>query len=154
MKGVVNYKVTDKYGNIKLDRTIENQIQNAGKVAVASLIASDNPQSEDTFDAMAIGTGDGQAVTATGLSSEITTNGGGRRSGANVTATSQTENVTNDTIQFVTTWSFTGTLAIKEAGIFNHSSASTGTMLAYQDFAVINVNDGDNLQVTWKITFS
>ena len=152
IRGEVSYKLTDKDGNVKEERVITNQIQNLGFAAIASLLATDNPQSEDTFDYMAIGSDTGQDVSATGLATEITTDGGARRGGADVTATSETTNVANDTIQFVTTWSFTGSLSITEAGIFN--ADSNGTMLAYQDFPAINVGDGDNLQVTWKISFA
>ena len=153
MKGIVSYVLTDKDGNIKKEFTKHNQIQNLGFAAIASLIASDNPQSEDTFDAMAIGSGNGQAITATTLATEITTNGGARRTGADVDATSQETNVANDTIQFLTTWTFTGGLSITEAGIFN-AHPTGGTMLAYQDFGVINVANGDNLQVKWQIVFA
>lgn len=152
VRGIVSYVLRDKDGNIKEERVVQNQIQNLGLAAFASLIATDNPQSSDTFDWIGIGSGSGQAVTDTTLDTEITTNGGQRRGGADVTATSETTNVANDTVQFVTVFNFTGSLAITEAGIFNAST--NGVMCAYQDFGVINVANGDNLQITWKIVFS
>lgn len=152
VRGMVSYLLKDKDGNVKLNRTIHNQIQNLGLAAIASLIATDNPQTETAFDYIAIGSGTGQAVTDTTLATEITTNGGARRGGADVTATSATDTVANDTIQFQTTFSFTGSLAITEAGILNAGAA--GTLLAYQDFSAINVANGDSLQITWKITFA
>jgi hypothetical protein len=152
IKGEVTYILRNKDGTLKEKRVIPNQIQNLGLAAIASLIATDNPQSSLTFDYMAIGVGSGQAVTDTALDSEITTNGGGRRGGADVTVTSATTTITNDTIQFQTTWTFTGSLAITEAGIFDNTLGSgTSKMLCYQDFSVINVENGDNLQVTWKV---
>jgi len=155
VRGEVEYLLTDKFGNVKEKRVIPNQIQNLGLAAIASLIATDNPQSSLTFDYMAIGVGTGQAVTDNALASESTTNGGGRRGGADVVATSTFTSVTNDTIQFQSTWTFTGDLAITEAGILDNTLGSgTSKMLCYQDFSVINVANGDNLQVTWKISFA
>ena len=152
VRGEVSYVLTDKDGKVKEEKKVTNQIQNLGLAAIASLIATDNPQSETAFDYMAIGSGNGQLVTDTALATEITTAGGGRRGGADVVASSATTTVANDTVQFVTTWSFTGPLSITEAGILNATPA--GTMLAYQDFSVINVANGDNLQITWKIVFA
>lgn len=155
VRGVVSYTLTDANGNVKDERIITNQIQNLGIAAIASLLATDNPQSSNTFDYIGIGSGTGQAVASTALATEITTNGGGRRGGADVVGTSQTDTIANDTIQFQTTWSFTGSLAVTEAGIFDDTLVSgTSIMLAYQDFSVINVENGDNLQITWKIIFS
>jgi len=149
--GIVEYKVTRADGTVET-KTVTNQIQNLGLAAIASLIASDNPQTSTAFDYIAVGTGTGQGVADTTLASEITTAGGERRGGENVTASSQTTTITNDTIQFQTTFTFTGTFAVTEAGILN--AASAGVLLAYQDFSVINVSDGDSLQVTWKISLS
>ena len=149
LKGTVNIKIWDKHGNLKEDETIPNQIQNAGKAAVAGLILND--VSVDDFDHIAVGTGSGQAVTATTLSSEITDSGLARASG---TGTRTTTSVTNDTAQLVVSWaSITGTKAITEAGIFN--AASNGDMLAYDDsFSTKNVESGDTLQITWTVQVS
>ena len=152
VKGIVSYVLTDKDGNVKEERIIPNQIQDAGLAAIASLILNGNPGSVDAFDAIAIGSGTGQAVTATTLQNEINSNGGERRHGANVTKSRVTTTKTNDTAQFQTTFTFNGDLAITEAGIFNASAV--GDMLAYQDFSVINVANTDNLQITWKVQFS
>jgi len=149
MFGIVNYKHRDKNGKLLMDRTITNQIQNAGLAEISSLILLDNPASATAFDYMALGSGTGQAVTATTLATEITTVGGERAAG---TGTQTTTTVTSDTSQLVVTYSFTGALAITEAGIFN--AAAAGDMLAYQDFSVINVTSGDSLEVTWKVAFA
>ncbi len=151
MTGIVEYKVTRADGTVET-KTVTNQIQNLGLAAIASLIAVDNPQTSTAFDYIAVGTGTGQGVADTTLASEITTLGGARRGGGDVVATSQTTTITNDTIQFQTTFTFTGSLAITEAGILN--AASAGVLLAYQDFSVMNVSDGDSLQVTWKISLA
>jgi hypothetical protein len=155
VRGVVEYVLTDKFGNLKEKRVIPNQIQNLGLAAIASLIATDNPQSSLTFDYMAIGIGNSQAVTDNALASEITTGDGGRRGGADVVATSDITTVANDTIKFVTTWTFSLCFAVTEAGIFDDTLGSgTSKMLAYQDFSAINVASGDNLQITWKIAIA
>lgn len=149
IKGIVSYVLTDKDGNIKEEKTITNQVQNLGIAAIASRLYG---ATVDEFGAIAIGSGTGQAVGDTTLATEITTNGGERRDGTDVTITAQTDTIANDTAQFVTTYSFSGPLTITEAGIFN--DGSVGTMFAYQDFSAINVANGDNLQITWKVIFS
>jgi hypothetical protein len=60
-----------------------------------------------------------------------------------------TTTVANDTAQFVTTFTFTGALAITEEGIFQVGSGSI--MLASQSFSTVNVADGDSLQITHKV---
>lgn len=112
------------------ERTIHNTVTAAGKNAVAGLIVTD--VSGTAFDSMAIGIG---TPSATALGSESTTNGGARRYGANVVGTVPT----SGTAQWVSTFTFTGSLAITEEGIFNSSTAGAGTMLASQSFAAINV---------------
>ena len=149
VKGNVFYVLRDKEGNIKDEREISNQTQILGFSAIASLIATDNPGSETTFDYMAIGIGTAQTIADTALASEITTAGGERRGGVDVVAT--LTGTDDEILQFQTTYTFTGAFAVTEAGIFNDASA--GTMLCYQDFAAINVSNGDSLQITWQITF-
>lgn len=96
-----------------------------------------------TYQAIGIGTGG-----TTALNSEITTNGGQR---AASTITTMTTTVTNDTAKFDHTWSFTGTFAVTEEGLFNNASAGAGDMGAYQSFSAINVVSGDSLAVTHKL---
>ena len=149
VKGFVTYVLKDKDGNVKEVREKHNLITNAGLNVMASLLAASNPDSKTGVGYIAIGSGSGQDATSTALASEITTNGGER---AACNAALDTVAVTNDTIKFDVTFSFTGSLAITEAGLFNDSSA--GDMIAYQDFSTINVADGDSLQIVWKVTFA
>lgn len=128
-------------------QVMRNQIQDAGLAALAALTLND--VAEDDFDWIALGTGTGQATSATELATEISTNGGER---AACTGTRTTTTETNDTAQLVTTWTFSGALAITEAGIFNADSA--GDMLAYTDFSAINVVSSDTLEATWKVAFA
>jgi len=126
--------------------TVPNQVTNAGLAEVCGLIASDITAT--AFDYLAIGIGT-TAITAgdTTLGSEITGGGGAR---AAATSTVDTSTPTQPYAQFVNTFSFTGTYAVTEAGVFNASSG--GDMLAAQTFSAVNVSSGDSLNITYKIT--
>lgn len=94
--------------------------------------------------AIALGIG---SPSATALGSEITT-AGGQRGAATVTNT--TTDSTGDTEQWVKTFTFTGSFAITEEGLFDNNSTG-GNMLASQSFSAINVVDTDTLQITHKV---
>ena len=119
--------------------------QNTGIASVAGLI---NGEVTNFFDYIALGEGtDAEVATQTALVTEIVTNGGSRASSTNSQVTTT---VTNDTAQFEKTFSFTGTLAINECGVFD--AASTGIMLMRHKFASTkNVEDNDSLQLTIKM---
>lgn len=132
------------FGHWANSLNISNLITNAGFAGVASRINGSG--SEAAFTYIAIGIGATAAnVADTTLGSEITTNGGQR---AAATASRVTTDVTNDTAQLVLTYTFTGSFAVTESGVFNASSA--GVLLARQVFSAINVASGDSLQITWK----
>ncbi len=140
-------------GKIIEKKVVNNVITNAGKTEVVGLFNSDQSGSYTAFDYIAIGTGTTAAdASDTQLEAEIVSNGGQRRGGADVTGTLVTTTVTNDTSQWVTTFSFTGSFAVTESGVFNNSSG--GTMLCRQTFSAINVASGDSLQITWKVQAS
>lgn len=145
--GEIRLVLRDKNGNKKLERVIKNTITDAGKAGLAALALVD--VGGTAFDYIAIGTG---TPGATALGGEITSGGGERRGGANVTGTRVTTTVTNDTAQLVTTFTFTGSFAVTEEGIFN--AAASGTMLASQSFSAVNVVSGDTLQITHKVKFA
>lgn len=107
-----------------------------------------------TFDAVAIGTGStAPAIGQLQLVSESTTNGGSRKSGSDVTASLTGSN--NNTLRFLTTFIFTGTLGLFELMVGNNASANTGVMLLRQTFAaVLNVVAQDNLQLQIDIVGS
>lgn len=147
-KGVVTYELRDKEGHIKETREIPNLIVNAGKAAMAGLFLED--VAVDAFDYIALGTGTTAAAAGdTALESEITTGGGER---AQATGTRMTTAVTNDTSQLEATFNFTGSHAVTESGVFNASSS--GDMAARQVFDVLNVSNGDQLTVRWRIQHS
>ena len=134
-------------GKIKKTRIIKNTITAVGKALVSGLILTD--VGGTACDYIAIGTG---TPTATALGAEITTGGGARRGGADVTGTQVTTTTTDDTAQWVTTFTFTADFAVTEEGIFN--AATAGTMLASQSFAALNVASGDTLQISHKVAFA
>lgn len=94
--------------------------------------------------AIALGIG---TPSATALGSEIST-GGGSRGAATVTNT--TTDTTGDTEQWVKTFTFTGSFAVTEEGLFDNNT-SGGNMLASQSFSAINVVNTDTLQITHKV---
>ena len=80
---------------------------------------------------MALGTGTGQTASDTTLDNENTASNGLQR--ASATASTVTTTVTNDTAQWVKTFTSTATVTITEAGIFNASSG--GDMLVVGDLS-------------------
>ena len=144
LAGEIHLVLRDKNGDLREDRLIKNTITTVGKAMLAGLMLID--VSGTAFDYIAIGTG---SPSATALGAEASASGSARRGGADVTGTRVTTTLANDTAQWVTTFTFTGSLGITEEGIFNASSG--GTMLASQSFDVLNVANGDTLAITHKI---
>lgn len=97
--------------------------------------------------AIAIGVG---TPSATALGSESTTNGGSR--GA-ATVSNQTTTTTGDTERWVKTFTFSGSLALTEEGLFDNNT-SGGNMLASQTFSAVNVVNTDTLQVTHNVKYA
>ena len=123
---------------------IPNTITNKGHAMANGKMSNQGGYGTSTY--LAIGTGtQGSPSTATALSAEISTNGGAR---ALATASQVTTSVANDTTQLVYTWTFSGSFAITEEGVFDASS--TGNMPCYQSFTAINVVSSDQLTVTHK----
>ena len=115
---------------------------NSGKSAVAGLI---NGVVTNYFEYIAIGTSStAESASQTALGSETHR--------ASATTSRITTNVSDDTAQWVHTFSFTDSYSICESGIFDSSSG--GTMLARAVFSTLNVESGDKLQVTWKAVVS
>jgi hypothetical protein len=138
----------DSKGNLIETVETPNALTNTGFTEVAGLFCSDQSGSHTAFDYIAVGTGTtGATATDTELETEETENGLTR---AASTGTLATVNVTDDTAQFVKSFSVTGSVAVTEAGVFNDGSA--GVMLCRQTFSAINVGNGDTLQITWKVT--
>lgn len=122
-----------------------NLITSVGLAVVAGQI---NGATTAPVTAIAIGTGTNAAnASDTTLQTETTTNGGQR--GA-ATASRVTTAITNDTAQWVKTFTFTGSFAITEEGLLDNNT-SGGNLLARQVFSAVNVASGDSLQITHKV---
>lgn len=137
-------KIPVLFGKWTPELNLSNLVTDAGMAAVASRINGSGGENAFTYIAIGIGT-TAAAQGDTTLQSEITTNGGQR---AAATVSRVTTDVTNDTAQLVDTFSFTGSFAVTESGVFN--AASNGVLLARRVFTAINVISGDSLQITWK----
>ena len=128
-------------GEVFATREILNVITTVGLASVAKLLVNDSPDAAFTY--IAIGIGTGSAASDTTLDSEITTNGGARAAADSATAAAAISTIALE-------FNFTGSFAVTEVGLLN--AASTGILLATQDFAAINVATGDSLTATWTIT--
>ena len=141
IKGHVLIEIRDSEGKLKDVREFNNLVMDAGEDELAQLLVG---VAANPFTYIAIGTDSTAAAdTQTALGGEITTNGGARTQDASPSTSGNVSTVN-------TTFNFTGSLAIQEAGLFNDPTA--GDMFARQTFAVINVGNGDSMTVTWNIT--
>ena len=136
-----------KLVNFLLNR--HNSITNDGFAIIAGLVIAD--VGETAFDFMQIGTGTTGAQ-ATDIKLESPKGVRQPTTGTRVTTT-----VTNDTAQWVVTFSqaldatLTGTNVITEYGIFNHVSADNKMLLRIVSGSEnMNWDAGDTLQVTIK----
>lgn len=131
-----------QYGEFKLGR---NKIVNAGLALAAGLLNGSGSPTTPTY--IAVGTGV-VAVNATDTTLGTETAASGLTRAA-ATVSLQTTTATNDTAQWLKSFTVTGTVAVTESGVFNASSS--GTMLCRQTFSAVNVVNGDTLQITWKV---
>lgn len=142
-KGVLTLVLKDEFGNVKAQEE-KNLVVNTGLAYIASRMRSADAT---VMSHMAVGAGTTAAAAAdTQLGIEL-----GRV--ALDSTTLVTTNVTNDSVQYVSTFGAgTATGAVTEAGLFNNSSA--GTMLCRTVFPVINKGALDTLVITWKVTIA
>ena len=90
-------------------------------------------EASDAFTYVAIGTGTGQTATSTTLAAETVVSGLAR---AAATSTSETTTVTDDTMQWVKTWTNGGaTTVITEFGVFNNAVKDAGDMMMYAELS-------------------
>jgi hypothetical protein len=140
-RGDVHILLTDKDGNVKLDRTEKNMVMNVGLAFMTSRLLNGT---STVMSHMAIGSNNtANAATMTTLTTETA------RSVLS-SATQVTTTVTDDSVQFVATFiAGQGTGVVQEAALFN--AASAGTMLSRLVFGVITKGVDDGLTLTWKI---
>lgn len=137
----LDFQIPFLFGNWSTSALKFNTITSVGKKATADQLGG-TTTSPVTAIALGVGT-----PSATALGSESTTNGGSR--GA-ATVSNTTTTTTGDTEQWVKTFTFSGSLALTEEGLFDNNT-SGGIMLASQTFSAINVVDTDTLQITHKV---
>ena len=142
VKGRVSYVLRDSTGNVKLEFTRKNVVTILGKAQMSARLIG---TSVAAVSHIAIGSA------ATSFTKNSTTLGTEtHRESATTSQVTTTDS--NDTAQAVATVSFTGTEVVQESGLFNNSSG--GTMTCAQSMSAINVNNGDSLQITWKVAFA
>ena len=125
-------------------KVIANLVTDAGFAAVAGQI--NGVGSVAAFTYIELGTGTTAADHAdTAVETPISDSGLQR---AAATCTLVTTTIANDTAQLLKSFSVTGAKAITESGVLN--DATTGTLLARQVFAAVNVVNTDTFQMTWK----
>jgi hypothetical protein len=143
LTGKLNVTLTDKDGNVKDTREIDNLVVNAGLAYIASRMVG---TAKAVMSHMAVGASTTAAAAAqTDLISIL---------GTRKALTSTTISGSNsEKVVYVATFAATeSTGAITEAGVFN---ASTGSdMLCRTTFAVVNKGADDSLTITWTITLA
>lgn len=112
-----------------------SQVQNTGVAHFAEQVVA-----ADVMKYVGIGTGSGQAVTATALAADS----GETRGVGNMSQ--ETTNTTGDTVRIVATVTATGSVAATEAGVFDASTL--GDMDVYIDYSLISLAAADTITFT------
>ena len=143
LHGRFHVAVLGEDGTEKFHIESPNTVMNAGKAEVSGLILTD--VGGTAFDYIAIGT-DNTAPNATDTSmrSEKYRSAG--------TGSQQTTTVSNDTARLTTSIAITSSISVREAGVFNSSSA--GDMLARSTFSAVAVNNGDTVNIGYDTVVS
>jgi hypothetical protein len=162
--GHVVTTLTDSDGNVVAYRQSDNIIVNNGENCVAKLLFQGSTGAAGTnvctgsnttgFRFIAIGTGTGAAAADNVGLGAARTDGTLAPKAATVTWTNSTgSGTTQATVALSTTFTNDsgGTVAIAESGLFNSTSVNTGGMFARQQFSAVNMNNNDQLTVTWTV---
>lgn len=124
-------------------------ITNVGKgIAAKRMVGATPSQAEPNYIGMGVGA-TGAARTAVVADTALSTAVESRVAGTSSTVTTTQ---TNDTYQSVATITATATRAVDEAGMFDASTS--GNMFLSATFAVVNLANGDSLQLTGKTQFT
>ena len=162
MLGHLTLVSTDSDGQITSYQQTDNLITRRGtdcfahilfeptNVAGGSSTCSGDPS---IFDAIAIGTGNGQVDTSNALAAETAVSGLVPAADTSVLVTDDPDGTGSTAVVEVTFTSGGATTSVTEAGIFNSTTTGgTTQMMAYRDFTAISLDNGDSLTVTWTIT--
>lgn len=140
LKGRVALELKDAQGNIKQTQEIDNLVVDAGLDYIASRMEG---VTESVMSHMGLGSG---STAADAADTDLETQLGSREA-------LDSSTVTDNQIVYVATFEAgDATGSVREAGIFNASTA--GTMLCRTVFDVVNKAADDTLSVTWTITIS
>ncbi len=138
--GALKIERSNSAGNIVETLEVPNLVVTVGKNFIASSMIKTTTNSPAAMTHMAIGSDQTAATAAnTTLGAEL-----GR---ASLTASTVSANAVTYTATFS---AGVGTGDIKEAGIFNASSA--GTMLCRTTFPIVTKQAGDSIAITWVVT--
>jgi len=146
VRGRLELVLTGEDGRLKDKREYTNTITSAYDALIAECMVKGEAQ-DTLIDYTAIGTTTGGKSTAsTLLEAEVAR----VQNDSNLQGAGAAD---NDVVHVSTFGAGVGTGALVEAGLFDSAGATTVTLMAYQDFAVINKGAGDTLTVTWTITY-
>lgn len=125
-------------------------ITNAALAVISGLVGDTGSQTAFTY--VANGTSStAAAASQTALVAENANTYGFGRAAATVSRVTTTQ--TNDTVQFYKLWTATGTVSVREVGVFNASSG--GTMLARSVLsATKTISSGETFALTYKVAFA
>jgi len=140
LKGRVALELKDAQGNIKQTQEIDNLVVDAGLDYIASRMEG---TSEAVMSHMGLGSG---STAADAADTDLETQLGSREALDSTTVTD------NQVVYIATFESGDATGSVREAAVFNASTA--GTMLCRTVFDVVNKAADDTLSVTWTITIS
>jgi len=140
LKGRVALELKDAQGNIKQTQEIDNLVVDAGLDYIASRMEG---TSEAVMSHMGLGSG---STAADAADTDLETQLGSREALDSTTVTD------NQVVYIATFESGDATGSVREAAVFNASTA--GTMLCRTVFDVVNKAADDTLSVTWSITIS
>jgi hypothetical protein len=152
VKGTYRLQIVDPDGTIAGDSGWhENQVVNLGfnQYLVLSLL---NDGAAKSVTHVAIGTGTEPGAAATTLEGELTEVSS---RAAVTTATSSTSKRARFTATFASASSFVSTtMSIKNIGLFNTSTRTTGTIFAGNTYATSTCATNQNVNITYDIDFS
>ena len=145
LSGQLNIVLTDKNGNVKVERTEKNLVVQKGLEFIIDRMTG---ASKAVMSHMALGS---SSTVAAGSQTDLVSILGSREALDSTTIPSATKHK----VVFASTFEAgDATGAVKEAGIFNHGTAASGDMLSRVVFDVVNKAADDTMTVTWTITLS
>lgn len=146
LKGVINFKLFDKNGKLKLEKTIKNIIVYTGNDLIRKTVGQSSGQPVGA-QWIAIGSGTTAPTGAdTALETELD------RKAATYAEQETVAGYKDQWTEQVTFGAGEGTGNVSESGCLN--AAAAGTLLCRQTFTAIPKGASDSLQVTWTFTIT